>query len=214
MLKRFPIHLIPHGIDIEAFQPLDSEKCRSLLGLPSSNKVLMFAALSMNQFNKGGDLLLKAIEILPERLKAETTLLLLGQGGGAIARAVGLRVLDLGQITNDRLKAIAYSAADIFVSPTRAEAFGLVCLESVACGTPVVAFSVGGVPDVVRHGVTGYLAEPENSTDLCNGIIELLEDEQKRSYMSQKGSAIAQKEYELGLQVQRHIELYQQVLGV
>ena len=105
----------------------------------------------------------------------------------------------------------AYSAADLLVSPTRAESFGLVCLESIACGTPVVAFGVGGVPDIVRHGVTGYLADPENSTDLRDGIVELLEDERLRDLLSQQGPSIAKKEYSLNLQVQRHIELYQQV---
>jgi len=213
MLNRFPIHLIPHGIDTEAFQPLDRNQCRSLLGIEPGRKVLMFAALSLSQFNKGGDLLLKALAELPEALKAETTMLLLGRGGETISETVKMQALDLGHITNDRIKAIAYSAADVFISPTRAEAFGLVCLESIACGTPVVSFGVGGVPDIIRHGVTGYLAQPENVSELRSGIIELLDDERKRNYMGQQGRALAQKEYSIELQIQRHIELYEKLSG-
>jgi len=214
MLSRFPIHQIPHGIDREAYQPLDPEQCRSLLGIPQRKKVLIFGALYLNLFNKGSDLLMEALKGLPDTLKREMVLLLLGRGGEAITKAAGMQAFNLGFVSNDRLKAIAYSAADLLISPTRVESFGLVCLESIACGTPVVAFKVGGVPDIVRHGVTGYLAEPENSKDLQNGILKLLEDEHLRGYMNQQGPAIAQKEYSLDLQVQRHIELYQKVLGV
>ncbi|MBE9513434.1 MAG: glycosyltransferase [Chloroflexi bacterium] len=212
MLNRFPIYHIPHGIDTETYQPIDPEQCRWLLGVPSGKKVLMFAALNMNHFWKGGDLLLKALQSLPKSLKAETVLLLLGNGGEAIAEAAGIQTLHLGYISNDRLKTIAYSAADLFVSPTRAEAFGLVLLESMACGTPVVSFRVGGVPDLARPGITGYLAEPEDADDLRNEIIQLLEDESLRNYMSQQCRAIVLKEYTLELQIERYIELYRQIL--
>ena len=212
MLNRFSIYHIPHGIDIEAYQPLDPVHCRSVLGIAQDKKVLMFAASVLNQFNKGGDLLLEALQGLPESLKAETVLLLLGHGGETIAEVVGMQAINLGYITNDRLKAIAYSAADLFISPTRAEAFGLVCLESIACGTPVVSFKVGGVPDIVRPGITGYLAEPENAKDFCNGTVQLVEDEHLRNDMSQKCREIALKEYRIELQVQQHIKLYRQLL--
>lgn len=212
MLNRFPIHHIPHGIDAETYQPIDPDQCHSLLGVTPGKKVLMFAAPNMNHFWKGGDLLLKALQSLPESLKAATVLLLLGNGGEAIAETAGIQTLHLGYVSNDRLKAVAYSAADLFVSPTRAEAFGLVLLESIACGTPVVSFRVGGVPDLVRPGITGYLAEPENAKDLCDGIIQLLEDESLRNYMSQQCRVIALREYPLELQVQRHIDLYRQIL--
>jgi len=212
MLNRFPIYQIPSGIDTEVYEPLDPEQCRSLLGIPPGKKVLMFAALNLRHHWKGGDLLLKALQGLPESLKGETVLLLLGNRGGAIAESVGIQTIDLGYVMNDRLKAIAYSAADLFVSPTRAEAFGLVILESIACGTPAVAFGVGGVLDLVRPGITGYLAEPENAQDLRNGIVQLLEDEPLRNTMGQQGREIVLKEYTLELCVQRYVELYRQLL--
>ena len=212
MLNRFPIHQIPNGVDTEVYEPLDPEQCRSLLGIPPGKKVLMFAALDLSQFWKGGDLLQKALQSLPESLKAETMLLILGNRGEAIAKAVDIQTLNLGYISNDRLKAIAYSAADLFVYPTRADSLPLVLLESMACGTPMVSFAIGGVPDLVRPGVTGYLAEPENAQDLCNGIVQLLEDEPLRNAMGQQGREIALKEYTLELQVQRYIKLYRHLL--
>jgi len=212
MLNRFPIYRIPHGVDCEVYRPLGSEQCRSLLGIPPGKKVLMFAALGLHYFDKGSDLLLRALQGLPESLKTDAVLLLLGSGGEMFAKADGLEVFDLGYVSYDRIKATAYSAADLFISPSRTESFGLAILESMACGTPVVAFGVGGVPDLVRPGLTGYLAKPEDPQDLCKGIVQLLEDGSLRSHMSQQCRAIALEEYTLELQVQRYIELYHQLL--
>jgi glycosyltransferase involved in cell wall biosynthesis len=212
MLRHCPIHQIPHGIDLGVFQPLDSHQCRLLLGIPPQKKVLMFGALALDQHNKGGDLLLKALKELPERIKPEVVLLLFGGRGESIAEAAGLPVFNLGFITNDRLKAIAYSAADLFISPTRVESFGLVCLEAMACGTPVVSYNIGGVPDIVRHGVTGYLAEPEDASALRDGIIQLIDDNSLSDNISRQGPRIAQKEYALEDQVKKHLGLYEQIL--
>jgi glycosyltransferase involved in cell wall biosynthesis len=212
MLKRFPIHWIPNGVDCQVYRPLDSKLCRALLGIPPRSKVLMFASMGLHYFSKGGDLLLKALQSLPRSLKAETVLLLLGHRGEAIAEAADLETFNLGYVSSDRLKAIFYSAADLFVHPTRADTLPLVLQESMACGTPMVSFDVGGVPDLVRPGITGYLAEPENAKDLRDGIVQLLEDEPQRSYMSQQCREIALKEYTLELQVQQHIELYRQLV--
>ncbi|MEH2163388.1 MAG: glycosyltransferase family 4 protein [Nostoc sp.] len=212
MLNRFPIHHIPNGIDTEAYQPLDPEQCRSILSIPLCKKVLMFGSEDIKDRRKGGDLLLKALQSLPDSLKAEISLLIMGNGGEAISETVGMPNLNLGYINSDRLKSIAYSAADLFIFPTRADNLPLVLQESMACATPMVSFKIGGVPDLVRHGVTGYLAQPEDTQDFCNGIIQLLEDENLRQSMADNCRAIALEEYSLEVQAQRYIELYRQVL--
>jgi glycosyltransferase involved in cell wall biosynthesis len=212
MLINFPIHYIPQGIDTEAYQPLEKEQCRALLGIPPGKKVLMFASLDLTYPRKGGDLLLKALKSLPESLKDEIVLLTIGNGGEAISQAIEMPNLYLGFLSSDRLKSIAYSAADLFLFPTRADIFGLVAQEAAACGTPTVSFNVGGVPDIVRPGVTGYLARPEDANDFCSGIIQLLEDEALRKQMGQNCRGIVLEEYSLELQAKRYIELYHKVL--
>jgi glycosyltransferase involved in cell wall biosynthesis len=214
MLNRFPIFQIPNGIDIHTYQPLDRGKCRDILEIPRHKKVLMFAAAKLYQFNKGGDLLLKALADLPVTLKRETVLLTLGDRAEGIAAAAEIPSINLGYVANDRLKAVAYSAADLFVFPTRAESLPLVLQESMACGTPMVSFKVGGVPDVVRPGLTGYLAEPENARDFCKAIVQLLEDEELRRRMGQTCRSIAVEEYSLDLQVQRYIKAYQELIKI
>ena len=212
MLNCFPIYHIPNGIDTEAYQPLDPQECRYLLGIPPEKKVLLFVSQSLSDVRKGCKLLLSSLHNLPESLKGKTILLTLGDGGEDFAEAVGIPSLHLGYASGDRFKSIAYSAADLFIFPTRADNLPLVLQESMACGTPLVSFKVGGVPDLVRPGVTGYLAEPENPQDFCKGIVQLLEDENLRSRMGENCRAIALEEYPLELQAKRYIELYRQVL--
>lgn len=212
MHRRFSIHHIPYGIDTDAYQPLDAEHCRSVLGIPSDCKVLMFGADSLKDPRKGISLLIEALQTLPQSLKQEALLLTFGNGGEAISKTVGIPSLNLGYVSSDRLKSIAYSAADLFVFPTRADNLPLVLQESMACGTPMVSFKVGGVPDLVRHDVTGYLANPEDTEDLRNGIVQLLESSNLRKQMSQTCRTIALQEYSLQLQTNRYVELYQQIL--
>ncbi|BAY08408.1 glycosyltransferase family 4 protein [Calothrix sp. NIES-2098] len=213
MFHSYAIHYIPHGIDTEAYQPLEIEKCRSVLNIPNNKKVLMFGAANLKESRKGGDLLVQALQQLPQSLKSQALLITLGEGGEGISETVGIQTLNLGYVGSDRLKAIAYSAADLFVFPSRSDIFGLVLQESMACGTPMVSFKVGGVTDLVRHGVTGYLAAPEDANDFCNGIVELLEDERLGDRMSQNCRAIALQEYPLDLQAKRYIELYRKIIN-
>jgi glycosyltransferase involved in cell wall biosynthesis len=212
ILNCFPIYQIPNGIDTEAYQPLDPKQSKSLLGIPSNKKVLMFGSEYINDPRKGSDLLLKALQRLPESLKAEIVLLTFGKHSETLTKAVGLSNIHLGYVSSTRLKSIAYSSADLFIFPTRADNLPLVLQESMACGTPIVSFKVGGVPDLVRPGITGYLAQPEDAQDFCNGIVRLLEDENLRQSMGKNCRAIALEEYPLELQAQRYIELYRQVL--
>jgi len=212
MLNRFSIHYIPYGIDTELYQPLDSEQCRAVLGIPTHKNVLMFGAESLSDNRKGGDLLFQALSCLPDALKADTVLLMIGSNSESISKAIGMQTIELGYVGSDRLKAIAYSAADLFIFPTRADNLPLVLQESMACGTPMVSFKVGGVPDLVRPGVTGYLATPEDSDDFSSGIVQLLEDKALRDRMGHNCRTIALEEYPLKLQAQRYLELYEQLL--
>jgi glycosyltransferase involved in cell wall biosynthesis len=172
----------------------------------------MFVAENLADVRKGGDLLIKSLAQLPVTLKAETVLLTLGSGGEAMSEAVEMESLNLGYVGSDRLKTIAYAAADLFLFPTRADNLPLVLQESMACGTPMISFKIGGVPDLVRPGMTGYLAQPEDIRDFARGIVQLWEDESLRDRLSQNCRAIATQEYSLEKQAQRYIKLYHQRL--
>ena len=171
--------------------------------------MVMFAALSLDQERKGGDLLVRALQHLPETARRNLVLLLAGGNGTAIGKAVGIPSIDLGVVERPETMAAAYCAADLFVSPTRADALPLVLIEAMACGTPLVAFDVGGVPGLVRPGASGYLARPEDPADFARGIAELLGDETRRRTFGTNCRSIALTEYSASAVVARHIQLYE-----
>lgn len=212
LLQRFAIHHIPNGVDTDAYKPLDPDKCRALLGIPLDKRVLMFGALNLSHHRKGGDLLLKALQNLPATLQKELVLLTIGQGGEEFSKIDNIQTINLGFVTQARFKAMCYSAADLFIHPTRADNLPLMLLESMACGTPMVSFDVGGVPELVRPGITGYLAKQDDANDLCRGIIQLLEDNSARRRMGEHCRTTALREYTLELQTQRYLEMYHRLV--
>ena len=125
----------------------------------------------------------------------------------------GVSARATGYLDGDGDLAAAYSAADVFVLPTLAENLPNGALESLACGTPVIAFDVGGVGEVVRHMETGYLAAARDDADLAAGVRRLLEDETLRARLGRHAREVAVAEYGLDLQRRRFTDLYHAVLG-
>ena len=155
------IRLVPCGVDLKRFRPLGRSAARSELGLNGS-KILLF--VGRIEALKGLDLLVHTAAHLDAR---DLRVIVVGNeadGSGDLAHlkqmANDLEIADsiefVGRVNQDRLPWY-YSAADVCVVPSYYESFGLVALESMACGTPVVASRVGGLPTIIDHGKTGYL---------------------------------------------------------
>ena len=168
----------------------------------------MFAAVDVDNLRKGFDLLEQAVASLP--IGSDVTLVTVGSGSKKITSRIN--AIHLGRIADERLMSMAFSAADVFVMPTRAEAFGQVVFEAMACGTPVVAFDVGGVPDMVRHEETGLLAPPEDATALGAAVTRVLDDHELRARLSRRCRQVAVEEYALDIQAQRYVEVYGDLL--
>ncbi|MGB8061731.1 MAG: glycosyltransferase [Candidatus Sulfotelmatobacter sp.] len=208
LLERFTVTCIPYGLDVENFQPRNQAIARNVFGIPPDAKVVMFAAQSLGNHRKGMDLLIEAIR----SLRVETQVILLAVGSGRVPDDIGRTCISTGKLNSERFLSFAYSAADVFVSPAREEAFGQVNLESIACGTPVVAFKVGGIPDVVRPGKTGLLAAPEDVRSLREAMETILADRPLRDTMSQECRQVALREYTLELQAGRYKHLYEELI--
>jgi glycosyltransferase involved in cell wall biosynthesis len=212
ILAHFPIYYIPNGVDTQFYQPLSKEECRWVFNLPTRKKILLFGAANMNNPIKGGDLILDALANIPERLKKEMVILLFGNGGDRMLTSRGFETIHLGYINNERLKNIAFAAADLFLCPSRAEMQGIVILESMASGTPVVAFDIGGIPDMVHHRKTGYLAKAEDTSDFSSGIVEMLEDRQLRERCAMQGRSVIINEFSSESVVERYIRLFSDLI--
>lgn len=205
LLGRFSSSVIPNGLDTDIFSPRDPSMARAVLDLPQSARVVLFVAGSMDNWRKGFVFLAEALSELTEL----PNLFLVSLGGGKPALNFHIDHLHLGYADNDRLLSFAYSAADVFVISSVQDNFPNTVLEALACGTPVVGFSVGGIPEMVRSGVTGLLAPPGDERALAAAISHLLENDVTRAEMSTNCRRIATEEYSLEIQANRYIKLYE-----
>lgn len=213
LLGRYQIHTIPNGLDVQRYRPLDKSICRAALDLPSDKTILLFSAQSLNDTRKGGDLLFSALSKIKPRLKENFLLLLFGESDSDIENSLNIPMRSLGYIGGDQLKALVYSAADLFIFPTRADNLPLVLQESMACGLPMVSFDIGGVPELVRPDITGYLAQPGNAADLSAKIVDLTRKPGLRQLMATQCRKIAVAEYSVELQAKRYGTLYREVIS-
>ncbi len=166
--SRVEVRTIPHGLDLEVFRPRDRGSVRNLLGLGDDplRPWVATAAASFGDPRKGLQALLDALALLPEQ---EVGLLLLGAGGRVEAPA-HVELARLGPVAGDALLALVHSCADLFVLPSAAENQPLVVLEAMASAVPVVGAAVGGVPELVIPGTTGWLADAPTASELAGAL--------------------------------------------
>lgn len=213
LLSRFPVYVIPNGLDTETFRPVPKPLARERLGLGPQERVVLFSAASLLDHRKGGAVLQEAIRQAVAGGLQHVTFLVMGRNTGAWRADAPFRTVSLGYVGDDETLATAYSAADIFVLPTLAENLPNGILESMACGTPVLSFDVGGIADAVRHMETGYLACKEEAADLAKGLRVLLDSPGLCARLSARCREVAQQEYPLELQTQRFLTLYRDLVG-
>lgn len=213
LLADHPGYFIPNPVDTDLYRPLDKRAARRELGLPAGKHVLMCAAVDLTRYFKGMDLLIGALKRLPRKLRDSTVLLMMGRRGEVLRKSLDIEVMDLGFVEDESLKATAYSAADLFAVPSRAELFGNVVAESLACATPAVGFSVGNIPDLVVHGRTGLLAKPEDPANLARCLERLLDSPAERSEMGSEGRELVLKRCSEASVVERYVRLYTQRLS-
>ncbi|MHB8634393.1 MAG: glycosyltransferase family 4 protein [Thermoplasmatota archaeon] len=181
--------VIPPGVDLELMQPAP----------PDGNGILFVGPLSRSYRWKGVDVLWEAFAGVRRRLP-DATLTLVGCGDRFLefarkaARTDGVRVMDR---LSDRALACQYSRAAVTVLPSTsdAEAFGMVLAEANACGRPVVASAVGGIPDFVRHGENGLLVRPGSAAALEERLVEVLTHPQAAQRMGARGRARVEREH-------------------
>ena len=209
LLGRFPVTVIPNGLDVDEFAPRGRRTAREILGVPTESRIILFAADDTQSRRKGLGLLLEALSGL-ERVP---NLFLLSMGGGHPEIPARIAHRHLGRIRDDRMLSIVYSAADLFVFPSLQETFGQTALEAMACGTPVVGFEgVGGIPDLIRCGVTGRKVPIGDVTALRSAIAELLQDAAGLAEMSIHCRRTVVEKFNLELQAKRYAKLYRSLI--
>ena len=186
------------------FDLKDKVYSREVFNIPKNKKVILFVSESINNSRKGFVLLEKAFEKL-----SSDKILLCAIGNSNNNSNNSENVVKLGPIYDERLMALAYSAADLFVIPSLMDNLPNTVLESIMCGTPVVGFEVGGIPDMIENGVNGYLADEISSDSLYTAIMKFFEfpDLFDREKIRDK----AREKYDLNIQAKSYNELFNKI---
>lgn len=170
LMRDWPVTVVANPIDTDRWKPLDQALARSLLGLPADVPLLLFGASGRGRApHKGFDLLLDALAYLRTNLD-ELHLVVFGQLSPRQPPDLGFPIHYTGHLHDDLSLRALYSAADLLVIPSRQDNLPNTGVEAQACGTLVVAFNTGGLPDIVDHQRTGYLANAFDTEDLAEGI--------------------------------------------
>ena len=190
------VHL---GLDESLFAPFDKRIARELLGIPQDKLVVTMGAVDIENQWKGGPLFRAVYEGLQSRTDVE--MVLFGRASETFTSAKSF-----GLVRDERLMPLIYGAADIFVSTATAESFGQTLLEASACGVPVVAFNVGGVPDVVVHEQTGLLVDTISAPHLLSSIDRLIHSPEVMKRQGQNGRIRVENNFSLARQAEAWVE--------
>jgi glycosyltransferase involved in cell wall biosynthesis len=179
------IQYLPNGIDVDAYHPLSKAIARSRLGLPSEGTYVLCGSLYNGERRKGLHLVERVLGATAARLNASEPLNLLTVGDPQIDTGTsdGIRVFQFGRVT-DEIMASLYAAADVFLLPSLEDNSPCMLLESLSCGTPVVAFDVGGISEVLRDDACGRIVPPGDHVAMAAALSALLSDPGRLQQMS------------------------------
>lgn len=208
------VEVIPNGLDIKIFSPIDKNSARTKLSLPKEKRLILYGAKAATQDrNKGFHLLSEALRYIGNTPgPRDIELVVFGTEASERFQEFNLKTNFFSWQENERDLAELYAASDIFVFPSLQESLGYTAMEAMACGTPCVAFDQGGVPDLIDHKVCGYLARPYEPEDLARGILWILEDQDRYKAIADQSRNKIEREFAMEAVAKRHTDLYSELL--
>ena len=205
---------IPNGVNTQIFSPRTQADVRLELGLPRTQAIFLFAAngIRRNPF-KDYDTLHLAITLLAKRTSQDILLLALGEEGPD-EQMGSVRIRYLGKVLDPKIVAKYYQAADWYVHASKADTFPNSILEAMACATPVIATAVGGIPEQIIDGHTGYLVAAGDSQILSEKMAYVLANPKIRGQLGVASVKRVTEHFTLELQAQRYIDWFRQIKQV
>lgn len=208
----FPVHIIPYGFPLDIFKPYPKMQIRKDSNISQTAKLILFGADSVTNQRKGFAYLLEALNRFPLKDDHEYTLVTFGGVPKGINISSRYQVLHTGSISEEKQLALIYSAADLFVLPSLEDNLPNTVVEAMACGLPVVGFNIGGMPDMVEHQKTGYLAKPRDIAGLIQGINWVISSYDNGVNFPERCRERAEKDYALDIQARAYNDLYNRLL--
>ena len=214
LFKDKRVEVIHVGLDHHLYYPRDKKTVRQILNMPQDKKIILIGAMNfLKDKRKGGHLLKKTFDKLVKTgMGKNTELYVLGTAAPKIEENFGFKTHYYGSNRDDLSLALLYSAVDVFVAPSIEENFSATVFESLSCGTPVAAFNIGGMPDMITHNQNGYLANPFDTDDLAHGINWVL-NKAPWQQLSDNARLFIEKECTMMIQAKRYNAIYESMVS-
>ncbi len=194
-----PVFHIPNALDPAIFKPFDKATAKQILNIDPDETIIAFGAVAIESPYKGFHYLLEALQILHKQEVKKISVLIFGSSNNKqIADAIPFKTRFLGHLNDDYSMVLMYNSADVLVVPSLADNLPTVIMEAMSCGTPVVGFHVGGIPELIEHKKNGYLARYKDAGDIVNGI---------RYCIDNKISGARLPEFDENQVVNKHLQL-------
>jgi glycosyltransferase involved in cell wall biosynthesis len=208
--RSIPVHRIPYGVSILEREESRVSRivARRAFGLRDDEKVILLGAADLTGIYKGASL---AVDALGHLGATEARLLVLGRNPEAITARVRLPAIAPGFISDNGTLAMAFRAADVTLIPSIADNFPNVGLESMACETPLAAFGVGGLVEMIGQSERGLLAPPFDAAELARNLRRLLEDRDLARRLGAAGRRWTEANCSMGSFLSAHLSAYAEV---
>ena len=207
LMKNWPITVIPNPVPTNIFKKSPKNLSRKIFNLALDKYYILFGSLNAsNEVRKGWDLLKQALKMMPNNNKIEA--IIIGENEPINPPNLGMKLNYLGNLQDDQTLALIYSAVDLAVVPSRIENLPQIATEAITCGTPVVAFNCSGLPDVIDHKITGYLADPFDTKSLKKGIEWILEDKNRLIKLSENCRKKALRLWDSKIIAEQYMKIY------
>jgi glycosyltransferase involved in cell wall biosynthesis len=194
-----PVFCIPNALDGTIFKPFDKPVAKQILNIDPEETIIAFGAVAIDSPYKGFIFLQEALQILQKQDLKRITVLIFGSNHNKkIADAIPFKTRFMGHLNDDYSMVLLYNCTDVLVVPSLADNLPTVVLEALSCGTPVVGFNVGGIPDLIDHKKNGYLAQYKDAGDIASGIRYCIENKIRGRRLP---------EFEENSVVEKHVEL-------
>jgi glycosyltransferase involved in cell wall biosynthesis len=209
-----PVHVIANPLELEhLWRPIDQQFARRVLGLEPTKRYVLSGSAGGMAHLKGEDLLREAFLKLKEAGHELPELLIFGQTQPATASEWPCKVHWLGRVNDDHVMRLIYAAADVMAVPSRLDNLPNTAVEAQACGIPVVAFDIGGLPDIVDHQQSGWLAPAFDPAGLAEGIVWVLQDKDRWKQLSSRARQRAIQRFAPEVVVAQYVDVYRKAVS-
>ncbi len=213
LFRNARIEVIPNSVETDLFYPVDKDAAKKALNISPETRTILFGAETGNESRKGFNELIRAFKQCEFENASKVRLLIFGEPNQEL-QSLNIPVTSFGYIESQQMLRNVYSAADLFVLPSLEDNLPNTMLESMACGTPVVAFNIGGMPDLIENSRTGLTVTPFDCGELGKAIARFLkENPDSLKSMNRNCSDLIRQYYTQEKQAEKYLSLYEDMLS-